>query len=44
VYRDFKIERNFFAAAVLIVNNAKIGRVFKAGEANPELLLHALGF
>jgi len=43
--RDFyKIDHNLFAPAVLMVNNAKTGRVFKAGEANPEVLLQSLGF
>ena len=43
--RDFyKIDHNLFAPAVLMVNNAKTGRVFKAGEANPEVLLESLGF
>jgi methenyltetrahydromethanopterin cyclohydrolase len=43
--RDFyKIDHNLFAPAVLMVNNAKTGKVFKAGEANPEVLLHSLGF
>ena len=43
--RDFyKIDHNLFAPAVLMMNNAKTGRVFKAGEANPEVLLQSLGF
>jgi methenyltetrahydromethanopterin cyclohydrolase len=43
--RDFyKIEHNLFAPATLMVNNAKTGRVFKAGEANPKVLLQSLGF
>lgn len=43
--RDFyKIDHNLFAPATLMVNNAKTGRVFKAGEANPEVLLQSLGF
>jgi methenyltetrahydromethanopterin cyclohydrolase len=43
--RDFyKIDHNLFAPATLIVNNAKTGRVFKAGKANPEVLLQSLGF
>jgi methenyltetrahydromethanopterin cyclohydrolase len=43
--RDFyKIDHNLFAPAVLMVNNTKTGRVFKAGEANPEVLLQSLGF
>jgi methenyltetrahydromethanopterin cyclohydrolase len=43
--RDFyKIDHNLFAPATLMVNNAKTGRVFKAGEANPKVLLQSLGF
>jgi methenyltetrahydromethanopterin cyclohydrolase len=43
--RDFyKIDHNLFAPAVLMVNNSKTGRVFKAGEVNPEVLLQSLGF
>jgi methenyltetrahydromethanopterin cyclohydrolase len=42
--RDFyKIDHNLFAPATLMINNAKTGRVFKAGEANPEVLLQSLG-
>jgi methenyltetrahydromethanopterin cyclohydrolase len=43
--RDFyKIDHNLFAPAVLMVNNAKTGRVFKAGEINPKVLMESLGF
>jgi len=43
--RDFyKIDHNLFAPAVLMVNNAKTGRIFKAGEINPKVLAGALGF
>lgn len=43
--RDFyKIDHNLFAPATLMVNNAKTGRVFKAGAANPRVLLRSLGF
>jgi len=43
--RDFyKIDHNLFAPSTLIINNAKTGRVFKAGEANPKVLLQSLGF
>jgi methenyltetrahydromethanopterin cyclohydrolase len=43
--RDFyKIDPNLFAPAVLMVNNAKTGRVFKAGEINPRILKGSLGF
>jgi methenyltetrahydromethanopterin cyclohydrolase len=43
--RDFyKIDHNLFAPAVLMVNNAKTGKVFRAGEANPAVLPQSLGF
>ncbi|MEM3881722.1 MAG: methenyltetrahydromethanopterin cyclohydrolase, partial [Candidatus Bathyarchaeia archaeon] len=43
--RDFyKIDHNLFAPAMLIVNNAKTGRAFKAGKTNPAVLLQSLGF
>ena len=43
--RDFyKIDHNLFAPAVLMVNNAKTGKVFKTGEINPEILAESLGF
>ena len=43
--RDFyKIDHNLFAPAVLMVNNAKTGKVFKAGEINPAVLAESLGF
>jgi methenyltetrahydromethanopterin cyclohydrolase len=43
--RDFyKIDHNLFAPAVLMVNNAKTGKVFKAGEINPKVLMGSLGF
>jgi methenyltetrahydromethanopterin cyclohydrolase len=43
--RDFyKIDHNLFAPAVLMVNNAKTGKVFKAGEINPKVLAESLGF
>ncbi len=43
--RDFyKIDHNLFAPAVIIVNNAKTGNVFKAGEINPKVLKESLGF
>lgn len=42
--RDFyKIDHNLFAPAVIIVNNAKTGNVFKAGENNPAVLAESLG-
>jgi methenyltetrahydromethanopterin cyclohydrolase len=43
--KDFyKIDHNLFAPAVLMVNNAKTGRVYKAGEINPKVLAESLGF
>ena len=43
--RDFyKIDHNLFAPAALMVNNAKTGRVLKAGEINPKVLAESLGF
>jgi methenyltetrahydromethanopterin cyclohydrolase len=43
--RDFyEIDHNLFAPATLMINNAKTGRVFMAGKANPEVLLQSLGF
>lgn len=37
-YDFYKIDPNIFAPAILIVNNVKTGRIFKAGEVNPEIL------
>jgi methenyltetrahydromethanopterin cyclohydrolase len=43
--RDFyKIDSNLFAPAVLIINNVKTGKIFRAGEINPEVLKKSLGF
>jgi methenyltetrahydromethanopterin cyclohydrolase len=43
--RDFyKIDHSLFAPAVIMVNNAKTGNVFKAGEINPKVLEESLGF
>ena len=43
--RDFyKIDHGLFAPAVLIINNAKTGRTFKAGQINPKVLAESLGF
>ncbi len=43
--RDFyKIDHGLFAPAVLMVNNAKTGRTFKAGQINPKVLAESLGF
>jgi len=43
--RDFyKIDHNLFAPSTLIINNAKTGRVFNAGETNSKVLLQSLGY
>ncbi|MDR0797573.1 MAG: methenyltetrahydromethanopterin cyclohydrolase [Nitrososphaerota archaeon] len=43
--KDFyKIDHNLFAPAVIIINNVKTGRTFKAGKINPKVLLESLGF
>jgi methenyltetrahydromethanopterin cyclohydrolase len=43
--KDFyKIDHGLFAPAVLMINNAKTGKTFKAGKINPEVLTESLGF
>ncbi len=43
--KDFyKIDHNLFAPAVLMINNAKTGRTFKAGKINAKVLAESLGF
>jgi methenyltetrahydromethanopterin cyclohydrolase len=43
--RDFyKIDHNLFAPALLIINNVKTGKTFKAGEINPKVIAESLGF
>jgi methenyltetrahydromethanopterin cyclohydrolase len=42
-YNFYKIDTNLFAPAVLIVNNVKTGRAFKAGEINSGTLVKSLG-
>ncbi len=43
--KDFyKIDHNLFAPAVIMINNAKTGRTFKAGKINPKVLSESLGF
>ncbi len=43
--KDFyKIDHGLFAPAVLIINNAKTGKTFKAGKINPKVLAESLGF
>lgn len=42
--KDFyKIDHGLFAPALLMINNAKTGRTFKAGQINPKVLTQALG-
>ena len=43
-YDFYKIDPNLFAPAILIINNAKTGNTFKAGELNVEILAKSLGF
>jgi methenyltetrahydromethanopterin cyclohydrolase len=43
--RDFyKIDHGLFAPAMIIINNAKTGKTFKAGQINPKVLAQSLGF
>jgi len=43
--KDFyKIDHGLFAPASIIINNAKTGRTFKAGQVNPKVLAQSLGF
>jgi len=43
--KDFyKIDNSLFAPAMLMINNAKTGKTFKAGKINPQVLAQALGF
>lgn len=43
--RDFyKIDHALFAPAVLMINNAKTGNSFKAGQINSKVLAESLGF
>jgi methenyltetrahydromethanopterin cyclohydrolase len=43
--KDFyKIDHGLFAPAVIMINNAKTGRTYKAGEINPKILAESLGF
>jgi methenyltetrahydromethanopterin cyclohydrolase len=43
-YDFYKIDPNLFSPAVIIMNNLRTGRVFKAGEINHETLAKSLGF
>lgn len=42
-YDFYKIDPNLFAPAVLIVNNAKTGSVFRAGQINVEVFKQSIG-
>ena len=43
--KDFyKIDHGLFAPAVIMINNAKTGRTFKAGQINSKVLSQSLGF
>jgi methenyltetrahydromethanopterin cyclohydrolase len=43
--KDFyKIDHGLFAPAVLMINSAKTGKTFKAGQINPKVLAESLGF
>ena len=43
--KDFyKIDHGLFAPAVIMINNAKTGKTFKAGKINPKVLAESLGF
>ena len=42
-YDFYKIDPNLFAPAVLIVNNAKTGSVFKAGQINVDVFKQSIG-
>jgi len=43
-YDFYKIDPNLFAPAVLIVNNAKTGSIFQAGQINVEVFKQSIGF
>ena len=42
-YDFYKIDQNLFAPAIIMINNRKTGRTFKAGEINKEVLETSLG-
>ena len=42
-YDFYKIEPNLFAPAVLMVNNAKTGSIFRAGQTNVEVFKQSIG-
>jgi len=43
-YDFYKIDPGLFAPAVLIVNNAKTGSIFKAGKIHVEIFKRSMGF
>jgi len=43
-YDFYKIDPGLFAPAVLIVNNAKTGSIFKAGKIDVEIFKRSIGF
>jgi len=43
-YDFYKIDPGLFAPAVLLVNNVKTGRTFKAGKLNVEILKQSMRF
>ena len=40
----YKIDHCLFTPVVLMINNSKTGRTFKAGQINPKALSQSLGF
>jgi len=42
-YDFYKIDPNLFAPAVLMVNNAKTGSIFRAGQTNVEVFKQSIG-
>jgi len=43
-YDFYKIDPNLFAPAIIIVNNVKTGKTFKAGKINPQILANSSAF
>jgi methenyltetrahydromethanopterin cyclohydrolase len=43
-YDFYKIDPNLFAPAVVVVNNARTGRVFQAGQIMPDILEKSFGY
>lgn len=40
----YKVDRGFFAPAVLIINNIRTGKTFRSGHINAKVLAESLGF